>query len=181
VTVAPGGVLKFKWIATKGSSNLVSFTIERDNTTLPGYPYESIPNDNYKDSVFLEAPLNENAYVYELIVTDKNDLTASGSFTITVEQAVGSINYRTATLIAHQSATGSSFASITGDVYLMDDVKTKSTCKKNIKPHKLLQNICSKKYYLIATVIPAIPPNNFLWLTCLNPVFKSISLTSAGV
>jgi hypothetical protein len=160
VTVAPGGVLKFKWVATKGSSNLVTFTIERDNAALPGYPDVSIPNDNYKDSVFLEAPLIENAYVYELIVTDKNDLTASGSFTITVEQTVGSIKYRTATLVAHQSATDSSFASI---------------------PHKILQNICSKKYYLIAAVIPAIPPNNFLWLTWLNPVFKSISLTSAGV
>jgi hypothetical protein len=127
VTVAPGGVLKFSWLASKGSSNLASFTIERDNITLAGYPDESIPNDNYKDSVILEAPLNEGAYVYELIVTDKNDLTASGSFTITVEQTGGPINSWTATLGAHQSATGSSFASITGEVYLMDAAKTNST------------------------------------------------------
>jgi hypothetical protein len=84
VTVDPGGVLKFKWHATKGSSNLASFTIERDKSTLTGYPDATIPNDNYADSISLEAPLTAKAYVYELIVTDKNDLTASGLFTITV-------------------------------------------------------------------------------------------------
>ena len=126
VTVEPGGVLKFSWLATKGTSNLASFTIERDNITLAGYPDESVPNDNYKDSVNLEAPLNEGEYVYELIVTDKNDLTATGSFTITVEQTGGPINSWTATLGSYLSATGSSFASITGEVYQMDDAKTNS-------------------------------------------------------
>jgi hypothetical protein len=126
-TVQPGGVLKFSWLATKGSSNLVSFTIERDGITLAGYPDETIPNDNYKDSVSLEAPSNEGVYIYEFIVTDKNDLTASESFTITVEQTGSPIKSWTSTLGAHQAAAGSSFASITGVVYQMNDAKTNST------------------------------------------------------
>jgi hypothetical protein len=125
VTVEPGGVLKFSWLATKGSSNLTSFTIERDGVTLAGYPDESIPNDNYKDSVSLEALENEGDYVYELIVTDNNDLTASGSFTITVSG--GPIKTWTKTLGSHQSNTGSSFASITGEVFQMTEAKANST------------------------------------------------------
>ena len=125
-TVEPGGVLKFSWLASKGSSNLASFTITRDGVELLGYPDESIPNDNYKDSVSLEAPLNEAAYVYELIVTDKNDLTASGSFTITVEQTGGPINSWTKTLGSWSSNTGSSFASITGEVYQIAEAKANS-------------------------------------------------------
>jgi hypothetical protein len=85
VTVEPGGVLKFSWLATKGSSNLASFMIERDGVTLSGYPDEDIPKDNYQGSVELEAPLNEAVYIYKFTVTDYNDLTASESFTITVE------------------------------------------------------------------------------------------------
>jgi hypothetical protein len=123
-TVAPGGILKFSWVATKGSSNLASFTIEREGITLAGYPDETIPNDNYQDSVSLEAPLNEAAYVYELIVTDKNDLTASGSFTITVSG--GPIKTWTKTLGSWNSNTGSSFASITGDVYQIAEAKANS-------------------------------------------------------
>ena len=126
VTVAPGGVLKFSWLATKGSSNLASFTIERDGITLSGYPDEGIPGDNYKDSVNLEALQNVGDYVYELIVTDKNDLTASGSFTITVEQVGGPIKTWTKTLGSWSSNTGSSFASITGEVYQITEAKANS-------------------------------------------------------
>jgi hypothetical protein len=127
VTVEPGGVLAFSWLATKGDGNLASFTIERDGVTLAGYPDEDIPNDNYQATVQLEAPQNEGAYVYKFTVTDKNDLTASKSFTITVEKTGGPIHTWTATLGAHQSSTGSSFASITGEVYQMDDAKANST------------------------------------------------------
>lgn len=126
VTVEPGGVLAFSWLATKGDANLASFSIERDNVTLAGYPDEDIPNDNYQATVQLEAPQNEGAYVYEFIIIDNDDLSASKSFTITVEQSGGAINTWTETLGAHQAVTGSSFASITGEVYQMDDAKTNS-------------------------------------------------------
>jgi len=126
-TVEPGAALAFSWIATKGSSNLASFTIERDNITLAGYPVENIPNDSYQATATLEAPQNEGAYVYEFIVTDNNDLTASESFTITVEQTGGAINTWTKTLGSWSSITGSSFASITGEVYQIDEAKANST------------------------------------------------------
>jgi hypothetical protein len=126
VTVEPGGVLAFSWLATKGDGNLTSFSIERDGVTLAGYPDTDIPNDSYQGTVELEAPLNEMAYVYEFIVTDNNDLTASQSFTITVEQTGGPIDEWSATLGSYDAAEGSSFASSTGVVYQMADATTHS-------------------------------------------------------
>ena len=126
VTVDPGAVLKFSWLATKGASNLASFTIERDGVALSGYPDDDIPNDNYEGQVTLEAPMNEGIYVYKFTVTDNKSRTASVSFNITVESSGGPINTWEATLGSHQSATGSSFASTTGVVYSMTDATANS-------------------------------------------------------
>jgi hypothetical protein len=182
VTVAPGGVLKFSWLATKGSSNLASFTIEREGVTLAGYPDESIPNDNYKDSVSLEAPMNEGEYVYELIVTDKNDLTASGKFTITVEQTGEPINSWTATLGAHQSATGSSFASITGEVYQMDDAKTNATLIDFLYFYGATNHatVAAPDDATAATVFNNANNGLATWSTKNSTRFKSTSLTAAN-
>jgi len=60
-------------------------------------------------------------------VTDNKDLTASVSFTITVEAVGGPINTWTATLGSHQSTKGSSFASTTGTVYSIADAKANSS------------------------------------------------------
>jgi hypothetical protein len=127
VTVEPGAVLEFSWSATKGDANLASFTIERDNIPLAGYPDTDIPNDNYQATVSLEAPLNEGAYVYKFTVTDNDDLSASESFIITVEETGGPIKTWTETLGSYNSPTGSSFASTNGEVYLMADAKANST------------------------------------------------------
>lgn len=179
-TVEPGGVLKFSWLATKGSSNLASFTIERDGVTLSGYPNENIPNDNYQATVELEAPLNKADYVYEFTVTDNNDLTASESFVITVSG--GPIKPWTATLGAHQSATGSSFASITGTVYQMDDAKTNSGLIDFLYYYGAnnLASIASPDDADAATVFNN--PNNGLstWATLNSTRFKMTSLTAAN-
>lgn len=126
VTVEPGAVISFSWLATKGASNLASFSIARDGVTLAGYPDEDIEKDNYTDQVTLEAPLNLGAYVYTFTVTDSKDKTASESFTITVEASGGPITSWTKPLGSYQAATGSSFASSTGEVYLIAAAKANS-------------------------------------------------------
>jgi hypothetical protein len=126
VTVEPGAAISFSWLAKKGASNLASFSISRDGATLTGYPDEDIEKDNYTDQVILEAPLNEGAYVYTFTITDNKDMTASVSFTITVEATGGPISEWSETLGSHQSATGSSFATATGTRYNIADAKAHS-------------------------------------------------------
>ncbi len=125
-TVAPGAVLAFSWHAEKGDAKLESMTITRDGVALALWNAKEIPNsenENYTDTALLEAPLNEGAYTYELIVTDKDAMTASKSVIITVEaQATGGpiITY-TAVLMGAQSnaGIGSFLDAETGTVYLI--------------------------------------------------------------
>jgi hypothetical protein len=87
-TVAPGAILEFSWHAQKGDAKLESMTITRDGVALSGWDNKEIPsseNEDYTDNAMLEAPLNDGAYSYELIVADKDGLTASQSIVITVE------------------------------------------------------------------------------------------------
>lgn len=126
-TVEPGAELKFSWLATVGTSDLASFSITRDGTTLTGYPDSDIPKDNYSDQVTLIAPLNDGAYVYAFTVTDENIMSDSKTFTITVEKTGGPIDEWTQTLGSHQSTTGSSFASSNGEVYNLAEAKANAT------------------------------------------------------
>ena len=181
VTVEPGGVLAFSWLATKGDANLASFSIERDNITLAGYPDEDIPNDNYQATVQLEAPQNEGAYVYEFIVIDNDDLSASESFTITVEQSGGPINTWTETLGAHQAVTGSSFASITGEVYQIDDAKANSGLIDFLYYYGAsnLATIAAPDDATAATVFNNANNGLDTWTTNNSTRFKTTSLTAA--
>ena len=179
VTVEPGAALVFSWLATKGSSNLASFSIERDNIILAGYPDEDIPNDNYSATVSLEAPQNEGAYVYKFIVTDNNDLTASESFTITVSG--GPIKTWTATLGSYQSNTGSSFASITGEVFQMTEAKANSTLIDFMYYYGNTNNatIAAPDDNDAATVFTGTAPLS-TWTTRNSTRFKTTSLTAAN-
>ena len=181
VTVEPGGVLAFSWLATKGDANLVSFSVERDNVTLAGYPDEDIDNDTYQATVQLEAPQNEGAYVYEFIVIDNDDLSASKSFTITVEQSGGAINSWTSTLGAHQATEGSSFASITGEVYQMADAKTNSALIDFLYYYGAsnLATIAAPDDATAATVFNNANTGLDTWSTNNSTKFKSTSLTAA--
>lgn len=176
-TAEPGGVLAFSWLATKGDANLISFSIERDGVTLAGYPDEDIPNDNYQATVQLEAPQNEGAYVYEFIVTDNNDLTASESFTITVEQTGGPISDWTATLGSYNAAEGSSFASSTGVVYQMADATTHSDIIDFLYYYGASNHatLAAPDDADAATVFAALPD----WTTKNSTKFKTTSLTAA--
>lgn len=89
--VPAGAVLGFAWHATKGDAKLESMTITREGVALSGWNAKAIPNsqnESYTDTALLEAPLNVGAYAYELIVTDKDGMTASQSVVITVVEAL---------------------------------------------------------------------------------------------
>jgi hypothetical protein len=106
-TVAPGAVLAFSWHARSGDAKLESMTITKEGVALAGWNEKEIPNsenENYTDTALLVAPLNEGAYNYELIVTDKDGLTASQSAVITVDPSMagGPINTYTAVLMGAQ-------------------------------------------------------------------------------
>jgi hypothetical protein len=123
-TVAPGAILEFSWHAQKGDAKLASMTITRDGVALSGWDNKEIPsseNEDYTDNAMLEAPLNDGAYSYELIVADKDGLTASQSIVITVDESMagGPIDTYTAILMGGLSNAdyGSFLDAETGIVY----------------------------------------------------------------
>lgn len=91
-TVEPGQVIKFAWLGNKGDANLKSMDIQVNGLQVPGFPVTDLPNDNYQDSVSLEAQAIEGAYEYLFILTDNDDLADSLSLTITVEKTFDPIN-----------------------------------------------------------------------------------------
>jgi hypothetical protein len=127
VTVEPGQAIRFSWLGTKGDANLASFDIQVNNLHVDGFPVTDLPNDNYKDSVNLEAQTNEGAYEYLFILKDKKDLGDSLSLTITVEKTGGPITTYSVEIGSHQSTSGSSFASTNGMVYGIADAKENAT------------------------------------------------------
>jgi hypothetical protein len=84
-TIGPGGLLKFKWEASKGKTDLSSFTVKVDGNDLPGFPDASIPTDVYLDSTYREGPVQKGNYTYSFIATDVDGKTGSRTLVITVE------------------------------------------------------------------------------------------------
>ncbi len=70
VDIVPGGVLRFKWIAEKGKSDLSSFTIRVNGEDHPGFPMSPIPADIYVDSIFMEGPVTVGDYTFSFIAND---------------------------------------------------------------------------------------------------------------
>jgi hypothetical protein len=83
-SIGPGGLLKFKWEASKGKSDLSSFTVQIDGTDQPGFPKASIPADVYLDSIYLEGPSTGGDYSFLFQVTDADGNTGSRGLVITV-------------------------------------------------------------------------------------------------
>jgi hypothetical protein len=84
-SISPGGLLKFKWEASKGKSDLSSFTVRIDGDDLPGFPNASIPTDVYLDSTYREGPIQKGNYTYSFVATDADGKTGSRALVITVE------------------------------------------------------------------------------------------------
>ena len=84
-TISTGGLLKFKWEANKGKTDLSLFTILMNGNDLPGYPETTIPADVYLDSVDLEGPSATGNYTFSFQVTDTDGKLGDRSVVITVE------------------------------------------------------------------------------------------------
>ena len=84
-TISTGGLLKFKWEASKGKTDLSSFTVLMDGSDLPGFPNANIPADVYLDSTYREGPIQAGNYTFSFQVTDTNGNIGDRSVVITVE------------------------------------------------------------------------------------------------
>jgi hypothetical protein len=84
-TISAGGLLKFKWEASKGKTDLSSFSVLMDGTDLPGFPNTSIPADVYVDSIYLEGPSAIGDYTFSFQVTDTDGKLGDRGLVITVE------------------------------------------------------------------------------------------------
>lgn len=126
-TVNSGETLRWSWQALKGDNNLESFTVTRDNVTLSGFPAQDIDNDTYRDSLVIEAPMNEGSYVYDFIITDNAGNFESKDFMITVE-APNMLTYSDVTVeVAVEDGTNASLFSVeTGEVYLVDNISSEN-------------------------------------------------------
>jgi len=84
VTVEPGAVLAFSFLATKGDAKLASLDVQIGGLRPTDYPLTDIEEDNYQDTIYLEASEDDGAYEYLFIISDKDGLADSASFTIEV-------------------------------------------------------------------------------------------------
>ena len=84
-TISAGGLLKFKWEASKGKTDLSSFSVLMDGTDLPGFPNINIPADVYLDSIYLEGPSANGDYTFSFQVTDTDGKLGDRGLVITVE------------------------------------------------------------------------------------------------
>lgn len=83
--ISAGGLLKFKWEASKGKTDLSSFSVLMNGTDLPGFPNSNIPADVYVDSIYLEGPSATGDYIFSFQVTDTDGKLGDRGIVITVE------------------------------------------------------------------------------------------------
>ena len=84
-TISTGGLLKFKWEASKGKTDLSSFTVLMDGSDLPGFPNTNIPADVYLDSIYLEGSSQTGNFNFSFQVTDTDGNIGDRVVVITVE------------------------------------------------------------------------------------------------
>lgn len=84
-TISAGGLVKFKWEASKGKSDLSSFTVLMDGINQQGFPKTDIPADVYIDSIYLEGPSATGNYAFSFQVTDTDGKLGDRGIVVTVE------------------------------------------------------------------------------------------------
>jgi len=84
-TISTGGLVKFKWEASKGKADLSSFTVMMDGIDQAGFPNTNIPADVYLDSIYLEGPSVTGNYTFSFQVTDTDGNLGDRGIVITVE------------------------------------------------------------------------------------------------
>ena len=84
-TISSGGLLKFKWEASKGKTDLSSFTVLMDGADQQGFPNTNIPADVYVDSIYLEGPSATGDYIFSFVATDVDGKIGDRSLVVTIE------------------------------------------------------------------------------------------------
>ncbi len=123
VTMETGKPLVFGFTTSSTTDkNLKSIKITRnyENVSL-NVVWDTTLSTNFweMDIVTVSYPL-PGSEVFEITVTDRNEMTATISFTVTTTQADPGINvYNNISLGSYTSSTNSSFASVTGETFSM--------------------------------------------------------------
>ncbi|HPT03091.1 MAG TPA: hypothetical protein PLJ84_10880 [Bacteroidales bacterium] len=131
VTVTAGSPLKFGINAfsnTSTNTKLVKFTITRVFNNVPSVVLDSTINTNtYSVTLNTSASTATGSENIIFKITDKDNNSASVNVVITTTPGAGPINTWTQKIIGAQAnITGSSFASINGNVYSLADAKNNS-------------------------------------------------------
>lgn len=128
VTTTPNSQVTIKWRADAGDASLSSITITEGNSPITGWNEKEIPsaqNDTYIDSA--KVSLGSDDLTFTVTVTDRDGLTISSTVNVTVEETSGPIEEYSVQLGSYDALTGSSFASIDGQVYTWSNATGNST------------------------------------------------------
>lgn len=84
-TVTVGDEVKFSWEVVALGAKLQSFTIRLNNQDLTPFPNEDVDRNEYQDE-FTYLCSEAGSYTFVFIATDKDDLKATTSITVKVEE-----------------------------------------------------------------------------------------------
>jgi len=123
-TVAPGATFTVKWTATCTTTNMAFVSITKDGAAQIGWTDKEIASSSestYVDQATLTAPLNVGAYVYAIVIEDKDKAElVSKSITITVSGPVVNLDtYTNLKMGGSDSNFGSYLDAETGSVYTL--------------------------------------------------------------
>lgn len=123
VTMETGQPLVFGFTTTSTTNkNLASVKITRnyENVSIQTMWDTTLSTNTWTMDLKTVSHPNPGTEVFEIKVTDRNDLSATINFTVTTVEADPGINvYNGVTLGSYTSSTNSSFASITGQTFSM--------------------------------------------------------------
>lgn len=178
-TVNVDSTFAFKWIVTKGSADLESFTIRLANNDLTenGYPKTDIDEDLYQAQQELTAG-PAAIYVYTFIATDKDGMTDSKTITITTVDAAGDINtYENVIIgsISYNTTDPTYYDAINNTLYSFDDVDADKSDFGYIYGGTNEATLCSPKW----TSIEALGQGTGTWSDTKATSFKTTTLTTA--
>ncbi len=180
VTVEPGAELAFSFLATKGDAKLASLDVQIDGLHPSGYPLTDIPNDNYQDTIYMEADADDGVYEYLFIISDNDGLVDSASFTIEVLKTWDPIDtWANLQLFAPGAGgqTNTNCASVDGSVFTYNDGTADSE----------LQDKADFVYYYVTNAVMAAPNvvpstinDGYSAWTTLNPTkFYEVDVTAS--
>lgn len=129
VTVNVGTTITIGVIGSAGDNNLSEFEISVYNNNQPAFQADTTFNSSSLDLnipiTFTQDELGEN--VITMTLTDKKGKTDQQSFTVTVEAIANVTKYSDVELGSHNDALGSFFATTTGDIFTIGQLRNNET------------------------------------------------------